>query len=112
FNGACRSENYFESSTHGGNYSVVADLSNGLSGDQLVSLMKLDAQRDAELLKKMGFKHETPVKLGHSYAVLLQKEGVKGLFVFTVTRFVPDQRVEIKYRVIEYQLPEEARVQR
>jgi hypothetical protein len=50
------------------------------------------------------FVKTVPVEEGHTYAVLLNKRELRGLFVFTVVNHVPNQRVLLKYAVKEYQI--------
>jgi hypothetical protein len=110
FNGACGSEDYFESGTHGGNQSLIADLVSGTTAPQLLTLIPPDGELSPEVLKtleKLGFKEEVPVVSGHTYAVLLDKHGVRGLFVFTVTDYVKNSRVKISYEVLDYRVTEE-----
>ena len=104
FNGACGSENYFQSGTHGGNVSLVADLNKGTIVPQLSSITSSGGWRDTQALKKLGFKQKVPVISGHTYAVLLNKHGILGLFVFTVVDFVPDRHAVISYEVLDYQI--------
>ena len=114
FNGACGSENYFQPSTHGGNYSVVADLSTNPAAAAAGThwLMQLDAQKDRAVLEKMGFEDRAAVVPGHTYAILLQKRGVRGLMIVTVTNHVQDKGVTLTYEVLDYQVTNETPVAR
>jgi hypothetical protein len=109
FNGACGSENYFQAATHGANASVIADLSiepaAAAAGTQ--RLMQLDAEKDRDTLKKMGFDNDAAVVPGHIYAILLHKHGIRGLMMVTVTRHVQDKGVELTYEVLDYQVTTE-----
>lgn len=104
FNGACGSKNYFQSVTHGVNFSLVADLGTGVVASELLTLTELDARRDYRTLWNKGFRRYVPVVPGHTYAVLLDKHGIRGLFVFTVTDHVKDRRVEVSYEVLDYRV--------
>ena len=114
FNGACGSQNYLHASTHGANYSVIADLSTkpaaAAAGKQ--RLMQLDARDDRDALKKMGFEDDAAVVPGHTYAILLHKHGVRGLMIVTVTKHVQDKGVELTYEVLDYQVTIETPVAR
>jgi hypothetical protein len=114
FNGACGSENYFQPATHGGNFSVIADLSTkpAAAAAGTERLMQLDAQKDRETLKKMGFDNEAAVVPGHTYAILLHKNGVRGLVIVTVTKHVQDQSVQLTYGVLDYQVTSETPIAR
>ena len=112
FNGACGSENYIQSSTHGGNYSLVADVSANAATSWLRSLTRLDPRKDRLALTKLGFGGEAAVVPGHTYAILLDKHGVRGLFVVTVTKHVKDTSVELTYEVLDYQVTDERAIAR
>jgi hypothetical protein len=109
FNGACGSENYFQAATHGGNHSVIADLSTkpGAAAAGTERLMQLDAQKDRDALKRMGFDNDAAVVPGHTYAILLHKHGVRGLMLVTVSRHVQDKGVELTYELLNYQVTAE-----
>lgn len=104
FNSACKSKNYFDAATHGGNYSLIADVAADTDSSQLLSLVSIVDKRNSETIKKMGFKRSVPVISGHTYAVLLDKHEIQGLFIFTVTDYVPDSRVELSYEILDYQI--------
>ena len=114
FNGACGSQNYLHASTHGANYSVIADLSTNAAAKAAGSLllMQIDAEKDHAALKEMGFGNYAPVVPGHTYAVLLHKHGVRGLMIVTVTKHVQDKGVELTYEVLDYQVTNETAVAR
>lgn len=107
FNGACGSEDHFQSRTHGANESVIADLGPNFPLENVPPLEAISApgaQQDAQPGRPQ-FKHSVPVRAGHTYAVRLDKpKRAVGWFVFTVTRHVPNQLVEIRYSVREYKL--------
>jgi hypothetical protein len=108
FNGACGSEDYFQSSTHGDNRSLVADLASGSVTPEILAINSSKAQLDARALDKLGFKQDAMVVPGHTYAALLDKHGVRALFVFTVNDYVKNTLVSISYEVLDYRIaPEE-----
>ena len=104
FNGACGSPDFFEASTAGDDMALVADLGRG------VSLENLTAQSTFNLANLAGAQYETKfgqsarVRRGHTYAVLLNKREIRGLFVFTVTGYEKNKHVDIRYAVKEYQV--------
>ena len=112
FNGACGSENYFQAATHGANDSLVADLGVNVTTGELRRLGRLDARQDRVALTKMGFDRTAAVVPGHTYAILLHKHGVRGLFAVSVTKHEQDKRVELTYEVVEYQVIDETAVAR
>lgn len=107
FNGACRSEDYFDE----WDMSFIVDL-----GDEL-QLEKLSAQ-DVFQLYHMRSSPNNPLSKhspsslsqtlkvvpNHTYAVMLNRSDVRGLFVFTVVSYDPNKSVEIKYAVKAYQI--------
>ena len=44
------------------------------------------------------------VERGHTYAVLLNEDDIRGLFVVRVVEFVPDQKIVLQYAVKSYQV--------
>jgi hypothetical protein len=44
------------------------------------------------------------VELNHTYAVLLNDDDIRGLFIFKVVEYVPDERVVLQYAVKSYQV--------
>jgi len=103
FDGACKSEDYFEGSTAGDDMSLIADLGQ-------FPLEKLSAHlvfntrnvHSADMYSK--FMRTVRVQAKHTYAVLINKRDVRGLFVFTVDDYVPNKSVHLRYAVKEYQL--------
>ena len=51
-----------------------------------------------------AFAQAVPVKKKHTYAVLLNKRDIRGLFLFTVTAHVLNQSVDLRYALKEYQI--------
>ncbi len=111
FNGACRSEDEFNSSTAGDDMAFLVDLGSELqleklsAGDvfQLYHLRTSPGSpysRHAQSILSQSVK----VVPNHTYAVFLNKREIRGLFVFTVTNHTPNQQVELKYAVKEYQI--------
>lgn len=107
FNGACGSEDYFESARNSVNKSVIADLGPNVPLENVPPLEAIyvpGAQPDAEPGRPQ-FKQSAPVRAGHTYAVRLENSNLaEGWFVFNVTRHVPNKLVEIHYSVREYKL--------
>ncbi|HKR60198.1 MAG TPA: hypothetical protein VJS64_10735 [Pyrinomonadaceae bacterium] len=103
FNGACGSDDYFQAATAGDDMSLVADLG-------LVSLEEVSAARAFNLKRvhspadNSKFAQTAKVELNHSYAVLLNGRDKRGLLLFTVVGYVPNQKVELRYTVKSYQI--------
>lgn len=103
FDGACRSDDFFEISTAGDDMSTIADLGkarlDALRTDQAFSLQRVNSP---DLFSR--FVRQMPVQLGHTYAVLINKRELRGLFYFTVTGYTPNRRLDLSYTVKEYQI--------
>lgn len=99
FNGACGSTDYLE----GGEMTVIADLGKlrleDLKADQAFNLQRVHSQ---ELYSR--FTSEVEPEVGHVYAVVLNKTDSRGLFYFTVTGYIPNERLDLRYSVKQYQL--------
>ena len=50
------------------------------------------------------FARETRVFPGHTYAVIVNKSEIRGLFVFKVTGYEKNAKVDIKFAVKSYQV--------
>lgn len=103
FNGACNSKNYFQIG-QGGNFALIADLGRNTITPHLLSLISIKGRSKSQNLKKLGFKQKVPIVAGHTYAAIVDKKEARGLFVLTVTDFIPDNRVKFSYEVLEYQV--------
>ena len=103
FDGACRSDDFFEVSTAGDDMSTVADLGKERLGelrtDQAFNVQRVNSP---DLFSRFVWHME--VQLGHTYAVLINKREIRGLFYFTVTGYTPNQRLDLSYTVKEYQI--------
>ncbi|HEX8847449.1 MAG TPA: hypothetical protein VF791_22590 [Pyrinomonadaceae bacterium] len=106
FNGACRTENYFEASTAGDDMALIADLGTDTSLEKLSAHLAFNKQNVHTANAYSKFASVAKVLVNHTYAVLLNKRELRGLFIFTVTAHVPDERVELRYVVKEYQVLE------
>jgi hypothetical protein len=111
FNGACRSRDEFQSSTAGDDMAFVVDLGADLQLETLTAQDVLHlyyhrskpAPPDSTQVPSV-LRQNVLVAPGHTYAVFLNKREIRGLFVFTVTNHIPNQQVELKYAVKEYQV--------
>ena len=104
FNGACRSENYFEASTAGDDMSLIADLGTGVSLEDVSAHRAFNFKRVHSSAAYSKFVQAAKVELGHTYAVLLNGREKRGLFIFTVLSYVPNEKVELRYAVKAYQI--------
>ena len=103
FNGACGSEDYVEGSTAGDDMSLIADL--GAIPLETVTTQLAFNTRDVHSFDLYSrFAMEAKVAANHTYAVLINKREVRGLFLFTVINYVPNKQVDLRYAVKEYQV--------
>jgi hypothetical protein len=103
-NGACGSADYFDVNLSGDDMSLIADLGPGVSlasltTHQVFNLLNVNTPRDYT-----KFTEVANVIQGDTYAVVINSEYRRGLLVFTVTRFVPDQAADLQYEVKDYQV--------
>ncbi len=104
FNGACRSEDYFEASTAGDDFSLIADLGAEVSLEEISASRAFNLKRVHSYAEYTKFVQATKVELNHTYAVLLNESDKRGLFLFKVTEYVPNEKVVLKYALKSYQI--------
>lgn len=104
FNGACRSEDYFKTSTSGDDMSLVADLGADVSLEEVSASRAFNLKRVHSYAEYSKFAQAAKVELNHTYAVLLNESDKRSLFVFKVVSYVPNRKVELKYAVKSYQI--------
>ena len=103
FDGVCGERDYFQSVSGGDHTSVIADLGEIPLKNVTVLRMfyKQKNMTPSDLCTK--FMSRVDVQTGHTYAVLASSSDVKAMFVFKVTGYVPNKRVDLNYVVKEYQ---------
>jgi hypothetical protein len=111
FNGACQSKDYFEASTAGDGMSLIADLGTDVSLDNVSALRAFNLNRVNSPNAYSKFVRAVNVELNHTYAVLLNESDKRGLFLFTVVDYVPNQKVGLRYAVKSYQVALGGRVE-
>jgi hypothetical protein len=101
FNGACNAPDYLDVNTAGDDMSVIADLGK-VRLEDLNTSQAFNVQRvhSPELHSK--FTREAEVQFGHTYAVLVDKKRERGLLYFTITGYIPNERLDLRYSVKEY----------
>lgn len=104
FNGACGAPDYFEAATAGDDMSVIADLGAGIPFEELSAERAFNVQRLHAFPEYSKFAKVVKVEAGHAYAVLLNARYKRGLFVFTVTDYLPNKKVTLRYAVKSYQV--------
>jgi len=111
FNGACRGEDSFESSTAGDDMAFVVDLGSDIQLETLTTSeifniyyrRSLPTPPDSRQIESV-LRRSVKVVPDHTYAVFLNKSSIRGLFVFKVTNHLPHKSVDIQYAVKEYQV--------
>jgi len=103
FNGACGAEDYFEGSVAGDDMSLIADLGT-VPLEEVTTSKAFNFPRVHSFDVYSKFTREAKVMPKHTYAVLINKGELRGLFVFSVDSFVPNQKVDLRYAVKEYQV--------
>jgi hypothetical protein len=101
FNGACGSPDNFESALAGEYLDVLTDYGDipleTLRSDQVFSPQRV-VGTDSRFTRTVG------VTAGHTYGVLINKDNARGFFYFRVLNHVQNQRVDLQYAVMDYQL--------
>lgn len=110
FNGACRSEDYFHASTAGDDMSLIADLGENVSLEAVSASRAFNLKRVHSFAEYSKFANSVKVVANHTYAVLLNTSDKRGLIVFTVVDYVPNEHVELRYAVKSYQIVPNGRV--
>jgi hypothetical protein len=103
FNGACGAEDYFQGSTGGDDMSLIADLG-AIPLEGITTHLAFNTKNVHSFDLYSRFAMEAKVEARHTYAVLINKSDVRGLFLFSVVDYIPNQKVDLRYAVKEYQL--------
>jgi hypothetical protein len=101
FNGACKSGNYFQP---GSSFSLIADLGSEVELSEVSVLRAFNLRRIHNFADYSKFAQVVNVEVDHTYAVLLNDDDIRGLFIFKVVEYVPDERVVLEYAVKLYQV--------
>jgi hypothetical protein len=104
FNGACKSNDDFQASTNGDAFSLISDLGANVSLEQISASRAFNLSRVHSYPEYSKFADTVQVVAKHTYAVLLNESDKRGLFVFTVDEYVPNQKVVLRYAVKSYQI--------
>jgi hypothetical protein len=104
FNGACKTDDDFQASTAGDDFSLIADLGTEVSLETVSASRAFNLKRVHSYADYSKFADTVKVAANHTYAVLLNESDKRGLFVFTVVEYVPNQRVVLRYAVKSYQI--------
>jgi hypothetical protein len=106
FNGACGSEDIFQAATAGDDLALIADLGDGLKLENISAqdVYSTFWPHKPPFVQETKYVTHVPVKLNHTYAVVLDKSDIRGLFIFTVVGYMLNQSVDLRYAVKNYQV--------
>jgi hypothetical protein len=104
FNGACKSDDDFQASTAGDDFSLIADLGAEVSLEEVSASRAFNLKRVHSYADYSKFADTVKVAANHTYAVLLNESDKRGLFVFKVVEYVPNETVVLRYAVKSYQI--------
>ena len=104
FNGACKAEDYFEASTGGDDFSLIADLGTEVSLEEISASRAFNLKQVHSYTEYSKFVQAAKVEINHTYVVLLNESAKRGLFIFKVVEYVPNEKVVLRYAVKSYQL--------
>ena len=104
FNGACGTDDDFQASTAGDDFSLIADLGSEVSLEEVTASRAFNLKRVHSYAEYSKFVDTIKVTTNHTYAVLLNESDKRGLFIFKVVEYVPNERVVLRYAVKAYQL--------
>ena len=104
FNGACKADDDFQASTAGDDFSLIADLGSEVTVEEVSASRAFNLKRVHSYAEYSKFVDTIKVTVNHTYAVLLNKSDKRGLFIFKVVEYVPNERVVLRYAVKAYEL--------
>ena len=104
FNGACKSDDDFQAVTNGDAFSLIADLGADVSLEEVSAVRAFNLKRVHSYSEYSKFANIVKVIANHTYAVLLNESDKRGLFIFKVVEYVPNERVVLQYAVKSYQI--------
>ncbi len=82
----------------------IADLGKNVVLEDVSAHLALNMRNVHSFDVYTKFALNVSVQPNHSYAVVLNKNEVRGLFVFTVTDYVPNKKVALRYVIKSYQV--------
>ncbi len=110
FNGACKSDDDFQASTAGDDFSLIADLGAQVSLEEVSASRAFNLKRVHSYEDYSKFAQTVKVAVNHTYAVLLNESDSRGLFIFEVIEYVPNEKVVLRYAVKSYQIMERGQI--
>jgi hypothetical protein len=104
FNGACKADDDFQASTAGDDFSLIADLGANVPLEEVSASRAFNLKRVHSYAEYSKFADTVKVVANHTYAVLLNESDKRGLFIFTVDEYIPNEKVVLRYAVKSYQI--------
>jgi hypothetical protein len=104
FKGGCRGEDYFDAALAGDDMSLIADLGDSVSLEDVSAIKAFNLQRVHSGPAYSRFVRSAKVEPNHTYAVLLNGRDRRGLIIVTVVSHLKNQRVDLRYAVKSYQV--------
>jgi hypothetical protein len=83
--------------------SLIADLGN-VTLEEVSASRAFNLKRVHSYAEYSKFLNSVQVIPNHTYAVLLNESDKRGLFIFTVEDYVPNEKVVLRYAVKSYQI--------
>jgi hypothetical protein len=99
FTGICNSPDYFISTTAGDDVDMIADYGE-VPLEELSASDIFGARYNRNAMAE--FRRTSKVQLGHTYGVLISKVHVRGFYFFKVMNYVPNQKLDLEYVVMDY----------
>lgn len=101
FYAACSGPEYFTSAIAGDELDVLSDFG-AVRLDGLIASDVFGLSHTASA--KADFREVVKVQGGHTYAVLINKGDIRGFFFFHVMNYVPNQKLDLEYVVMDYSI--------
>lgn len=83
---------------------MIADLGEDVSLQDISASRVFNLKRVHTYAEYSKFVQTAKVQANHAYAVLLNKDEIRGLFVFKVLEYLPNKKVVLQYAVKSYQI--------
>lgn len=104
FDGACGSPDYFGVQMAGDDLSLITDYG-AVAITDWATQNAFFSTPQRQVGAQASFTMQSAVQLGHTYGVVINKSNyVRGLLYFTVTAYAPNQKVDLDYAVMDYQI--------
>jgi hypothetical protein len=97
--GLCNETDYFVAANAGADLGVIADFGEirieDLTADDVFGRL-----RSAD--SAVQFREMIKTQTGHTYCALINKDTTRGFFYFRVVGYIPNQKVDLEYVVMDY----------